>query len=185
MKVEISADENTLTVDGIEYEAKIHIDCTGCAFDNRTNDSDGGCMIRPTTIPTYCIGRSRSNKKPIIWVKKEAEKMTETPAPAPVLQHKHFDLIVAWAKNPTQSVWVWSSNAEWTHLSLAPQWTGDFYSLGDKPTEPPMLKVKVKIKLDLDNFIIEVPHSARMSEVEKLILDKAVQFVTCKHEFLN
>ena len=103
---------------------------------------------------------------------------------APVLQHRHFNLIVAWAKNPTQQVWFWSGGKEWEKIE-SPSWTSEFYAIGEKPTEPPMLKVKVKIKLDLDNFIIEVPLSARMSEVEKAILDKAVQFVTYTHEFLN
>lgn len=157
------------------YEAKTNFGCFGCFFEGKN-----GCTFDTKILGNQkCVFFRRDNTSKI-WIKKEGTEMTE----APVLQHKHFNLILAWAKNPTQQVWFWSSAESWEKVNN-PTWTCEFYAIGDKPTEPPMTKVKVKIKLDLDNFIIEVPLSARMSEVEKAILDKAVQFVTYTHEFLN
>lgn len=68
MKVEISEDQNTLTVDGVEYEAKIEFYCKGCAFSDTANY--GICMIRPMSM-RKCTEHSRLDEKSIIWIKKE------------------------------------------------------------------------------------------------------------------
>ena len=73
---------------------------------------------------------------------------------APELQHRHFDLIVAWAKNPTQQVWFWNVN-EWqkaVHL----MWHMEHYVIGEKPTMPPIKMVKY------DGGSIEFPEPARV-----------------------
>jgi len=70
--------------------------------------------------------------------------MTEAPAPAPAPApaHRHFDLIVAWAKDPTQQVWAWNSiGAQWVCVK-GHEWLNDFYAIGEKPTMPPVKMVK-------------------------------------------
>jgi len=86
--------------------------------------------------------------------------MTKTPAPepAPALQHRHFDLIVQWAKNPTQIVWMWSGDT-WEKIA-SPNWTCKHYAIGDKPTMPPVKMVKY------DGGSIEFPEPARV-ELER------------------
>ena len=75
---------------------------------------------------------------------------------APALQHRHFDLIVQWAKNPTQPVWFWSGG-EWVRvIAESPSWTGEHYAIGEKPTEPPVKMVKY------DGGSIEFPKPARV-----------------------
>jgi len=252
MKVKISEDQNTLTVDGVEYEAKtggnLCYECSfwddnnfgGCSIgsmfnghcapttrrdgksifwakvepkqddkkaiaifsDNETvlkisnhgkhdgtyeakeNDTCYGCFFYQCTFDFMlggrkCISSHRQDEKSIIWIKKEAEQMTEAPAPAPA-PHRHFDLIVAWAKDTTQPIWLWSDRyKEWNELNgLYLVWHEDkIYALGDKPTSPPMKKLKVKIELDRNEFEIEVPYDARPQEVDKVILDMATQFM--------
>ena len=76
------------------------------------------------------------------------------PAPAPALQHRHFDLIVQWAKNPTQIVWMWSGDT-WEKIAQ-PSWTGKHYAIGEKPTMPPVKMVKY------DGGSIEFPEPAKV-----------------------
>jgi len=196
-KFKLSDDQNTLTVDGVEYEAKLndkkpHQSCKSCAF-----LSDGFfCKIAMETPMglnasdvRHCEYPYRNDEKSIFWVKKEVEQMTEAPAsasasasasaPAP---HRHFDLIVEWAKDPTQQVWVWNSiGAQWVCVK-GHEWLNDFYALGDRPTAPPTKKLKVKIELDRSEFEIEVPYDARPQEVDKAILDMATQFMVVTQE---
>lgn len=188
MKVEISADQNTLTVDGIEYEAKLDDSnlhrCLSCAF----LDKGFFCKIATETPlgvnasdVRHCEYPYRNDGKSIFWIKKEAEQMTEAPAPAP---HRHFDLIVAWAKDPTQQIWGWDKQtALWFGLSYV-SWTSDFYVLGEKPTAPPMKKLKVKIELDRNEFEIEVPYDARHQEIDKAILDMATHYMIVTQEVI-
>ena len=109
--------------------------------------------------------------------------MTEAPTPAPApAPHRHFDLIVQWAKDPTQQVWAWNSiGAEWVCVK-GHEWLNDFYAIGDKPTAPPMKKLKVKIELDRSEFEIEVPYDSRPQEVDKAIMDMATQFMVVTQE---
>lgn len=75
---------------------------------------------------------------------------------APELQHRHFDLILQWAKNPTQPVWFWSKG-EWVRvITENPSWTGNHYAIGEKPTEPPVKMVKY------NGGSIEFPEPARV-----------------------
>lgn len=84
--------------------------------------------------------------------------MTDVKAQA--LQHRHFDLIVQWAKNPTQPVWVWNMD-EWLRTRVeSPSWTGNHYAIGEKPTMPPVKMVKY------DGGSIEFPEPARV-ELER------------------
>ena len=84
--------------------------------------------------------------------------MTDVKAPA--LQHRHFDLIVAWAKNPTQTVWFWNVN-EWQKAEAEyAVWHMEHYAIGEKPTEPPVKMVKY------DNGSIEFPEPAKV-ELER------------------
>jgi len=187
MKVEISEDQNTLTVDRIEYEAKLDDSslhhCLSCAF----LDKGFFCKIAMETPMglnasdvRHCEYPYRNDKKSIFWMKKEVEQMTEAPAPAP---HRHFDLIVAWAKDPTQHVWFWSRDDYWERASNF-AWTSDFYAIGEKPASPPMKKLKVKIELDRSQFEIEVPYDSRPQEVDKVILDMATQFMVVTQEVI-
>ena len=73
---------------------------------------------------------------------------------APALQHRHFDLIVAWAKNPTQPVWFWNVD-EW-EKAANPIWHMEHYVIGEKPTMPPVKVVKY------DGGSIEFPEPARV-----------------------
>lgn len=82
--------------------------------------------------------------------------MTDVKAPA--LQHRHFNLIVAWAKNPTQPVWFWNVD-EW-HKAVHLMWCMEHYAIGEKPTEPPIKMVKY------DGGSIEFPEPARV-ELER------------------
>jgi len=72
---------------------------------------------------------------------------------------------------------------EWVKLQNA-SWICDFYAIGDKPTSPPMKKLKVKIELDRNEFEIEVPYDARPQEVDKVILDMATQFMRVTQEII-
>jgi len=109
--------------------------------------------------------------------------MTEAPTPAPA-PHRHFDLIVEWAKNPTQQVWAWNKRVtEWIWIK-DPEWGADFYALGDKPTSPPTKKLKVKIELDRNEFEIQVPCDSRPQEIDKAILDMATQYVVVTQEVI-
>jgi len=201
MKIEISEDQNTLTVDGVEYEAKLNdgwpykSSCKSCAFYENCFCKIG--LETPLGVNASDLRRCeypyRNDGNSIIWIKQEAEQMTEAsmpfpplapaPAPAPAPAHRHFDLIVAWAKDPTQIVWVWDTEKQWVEvLSLTPKWTSDFYAIGEKPTAPPTKKLKVKIELDRNEFEIEVPYDARPQEVDKAILDMATQFMVVTQE---
>jgi len=171
-----SDNEKVLTISGHSehdgtYEAKENFGCDGCFFENRKYKNN--CTF-DTTLSNQKCTFFRQDKNSIIWIKKEAEQMTEAPAPAPA-PHRHFDLIVQWAKDPTQQVWFWDDD-EWVKLQNA-SWICNFYAIGEKPTSPPMKKLKVKIELDRSEFEIEVPYDARPQEVDKAILDMATQFM--------
>jgi len=192
MKVEISADQNTLTVDGVEYEAKLDDSnlhrCLSCDFLDKgffckiATETPSG--LNPSDV-RHCEHPYRNDGKSIFWVKKKVEQMTEAPAPAPApVPHRHFDLIVEWAWNPTQQVWAWNSiGAEWVCVK-GYEWLCDFYALGNKPTAPPTKKLKVKIELDQNEFEIEVPYDARPQEVDKAILDMATHYMVVTQEII-
>lgn len=150
----LSDDQNALVIQYGQlaggYAAKKEYGCTGCAFlENNIN-----CKIGTAATCSYL---SRKDDTSIIWIKKETE-MTKAPAPAPALQHRHFDLIVAWAKNPTQPVWFW--NDEYWKKTGEPSWVCNHYAIGEKPTEPPVKMVKY------DGGSIEFPEPARV-ELER------------------
>lgn len=139
-----------------DYEAKESHGCDGCFFNGKTTV---GCTFNVATLGNQkCSPYYRDDDTPIIWIKKETE-MTEAPAPAPTpaptptaerfsreailarLQHRHFDLIVQWAKNPTQPVWMWNGIHGWEKAEHL-MWTMKHYAIGEKPTEPPVKMVK-------------------------------------------
>lgn len=124
------------------YEAEENDTCYGCFFYQCTYDFMLGGR--------KCISSHRQDKKSIIWIKKETEM---TKAPSPALQHRHFDLIVQWAKNPTQPVWFWNVN-EWQKAEYL-MWCMEHYVIGEKPTEPPVKMVKY------DGGSIQFPEPAR------------------------
>lgn len=191
MKVEISEDQNVLTVDGVEYEAKPndkkpHQSCKSCAFYYGNDFCKIGLETPSVLNPSdlrRCEYPYRNDGKSIFWVKKKVEQMTEAPAPAPApAPHRHFDLIVQWAKNPTQQVWFWNVD-EWQKAEYL-VWHMEHYVLGDKPTAPPMKKLKIKIELDRSEFEIEVPYDARPQEIDKAILDMTTQFMVVTQEVI-
>ena len=152
--IEFSNDENCLIVRGGrlegEYQAKTDGDlCTGCGF--WAGDFFGGCSIGGM-LKGHCSPQTRKDGQTIIWIKKENTEMTEAPAPA--LQHRHFDLIVQWAKNPTQQVWMWSGDT-WDKIGY-PNWKCRHYAIGEKPAMPPVKMVKY------DGGNIEFPEPARV-----------------------
>lgn len=149
------------------YEAKESHGCDGCFFKGET----AGCTFNVAILGNQkCSPYYRDDDTPIIWIKKETE-MTKAPAPAPTaerfsreailarLQHRHFDLIVQWAKNPTQPVWVWNGIHGWEKAEYL-MWNLKHYAIGEKPTEPPVKMVKY------DNGSIEFPKPA-MVELER------------------
>ena len=77
MKIEISLDQNTLTVDGVVYEARPDQDCcTNCAFEIQNEWGDWVCG-QPFTENwrrTACISTDRDDNKTIVWSKKEVKK---------------------------------------------------------------------------------------------------------------
>lgn len=164
-KFKLSDDQNTLVIENGqlagEYVTKKQYGCRGCAF----WENNSHCKIR--TVAT-CGYSNRKDEQSIIWIKKENTEMTEAPAPAPAptaerfsreailarLQHRHFDLIVQWAKNPTQIVWMWSGDT-WEKIAR-PNWTSKHYAIGEKPTMTPVKMVKY------DNGNIEFPEPARV-----------------------
>ena len=97
-----------------------------------------------------------------------------TEAQAPALQHRHFDLIVQWAKNPTQTVWFWNVD-EWkkaVHLV----WHMEHYAIGEKPTMPPAKMVKY------DGGSIEFPEPAKV-ELERDKQYWAVTIYGADHDY--
>lgn len=152
--IEFSNDENCLKIKSGkfagEYQTKKDDNaCVDCAFYHSFGCSIGGMLN------AHCSPQTRKDSKSIIWIKKENTEMTEAPAPAPALQHRHFDLIVQWAKNPTQPVWFWSSRDAWEKVEN-PSWTSKHYAISEKPTEPPVKMVKY------DGGSIEFPEPARV-----------------------
>ena len=181
MKIKISEDQNTLTVDGEEYEAKLNnarphqSSCLSCVFYDK-----GFCEIatkKPVGVNASDLRRCewpyRRDMRSIFWVKKEAQQMTEAPAPAPA-PHRHFDLIVAWAKDPTQPVWFW--NDEYWKKTGEPSWVCNHYAIGEKPTEPPVKMVKY------DGGSIEFPEPARV-ELEHSSHYWAVTIYGADHDY--
>lgn len=76
MKIEISQDQNTLTIDSEVYEAKpitTRHPCGDCAFNVPFSHAIPiECEI--TATAGYCYSSFRNNKKNIVWVKKEVAK---------------------------------------------------------------------------------------------------------------
>jgi len=51
----------------------------------------------------------------------------------PTAKHKHYDLIVAWAKSPQQKIW-WRDSYNWNPVIGSPTWNVDCdYHLGEQP----------------------------------------------------
>lgn len=155
--IEFSDDENCLIVRGGRLEGQYNavksgpITCNDCNFIQRNLACAlGGFGTSKCTPPRRLDGQA------IIWIKKENTEMTKAPAPA--LQHRHFDLIVQWAKNPTQPVWFWNVD-EWQKAG-EPSWVCNHYAIGEKPTMPPVKMVKY------DGGSIEFPEPARV-ELER------------------
>jgi len=197
-----SDNEKVLTISGHSehdgtYEAKENFGCDGCFFENRKYKNNCNCTF-DTTLSNQKCTFFRQDKNSIIWIKQEAEQMTEAPmpfpalAPAPFLMpapapvpHVHAEIITEWVKNINQPVFAFFEG-EWTELGFSnPSWDEDLvYALGDKPTSPPMKKLKVKIKLDRNEFEIEVPYDARIQEIDKAIMDMATQFMAVTQEII-
>lgn len=188
-KFKLSDDQNTLVVVGGEfegqYEATGQDGCASCSF--WTNEI---CELK--TFST-CAWTARKDQKSIIWMKKKSEKMTEAPTPAPAptaerfsreaalarLQHRHFDLIVTWAKNPTQQVWFWNVN-EW-EKAISPTWKENFYSIGEKPTSPPMVAYQIKIRKFRDVSKIYLPANATEEEIKNEIQNEFLTMIGVDH----
>ena len=186
-----SDDQNTLVIVGGQfegqYEATGQDNCTSCSF----------CVNKFCELKTFtnCSWTVRKDGKSIIWMKKESKKMTKAPAPAPApaptaerfsreaalarLQHRHFDLIVTWAKNPTQQVWFWSVN-EW-QKAISPTWKENFYAIGEKPTSPPMVAYKIKIRKFRDVSKIYLPANATEEEIKNEIQNEFLTMIGVDH----
>ena len=70
MKIELSPDQNTLTVGRVKYEAvEINFGCDHCAF----SDLFSLCEGHPIGNDNYgaCYWMLRKDRRDIIWVKKE------------------------------------------------------------------------------------------------------------------
>ena len=68
MKIEISDDQNTLTLNRAVYEAKPAIPshgCHQCGFENKLSKN---CHF--PLVNNYCIPANRNDDKNIVWVKK-------------------------------------------------------------------------------------------------------------------
>ena len=161
------------------YEAKQGLNCDNCFF-GKGEDKNKCDYNREILGSSRCNSVSRKDTVSIFWIKKENTEMTEAPAPAPApapalaLQHRHFDLIVAWAKNPTQPVWFWNVD-EW-EKAANPIWHMEHYVIGEKPTEPPVKMVKY------DGGSIEFPEPARV-ELERDTHYWAVTIYGADHDY--
>ena len=52
----------------------------------------------------------------------------------PTTKHKHYDLIVAWAANPSQKVWYKGSGDDWRPVEISPSWRYEYdWYIGDRP----------------------------------------------------
>lgn len=180
--IEFSSDENILIVKGGkregEYQTKTDGDlcCTGCGF--WAGDFFGGCCIGGM-LNAHCSSQTRKDGKSIIWTKQEENKMTQKPEP-----RAHAELIKQWAEDISLKVYVWTMADMWEELKN-PKWDKEIiYTVAkEKPTAPPTIKTIVKISLDATELTIELPIGSRKEEIEKVILDKAVQFINHNYRF--
>lgn len=59
----------------------------------------------------------------------------------PTTKHKHYDLIVAWAANPSQKVWYKGSGDDWRPVEISPSWRYEYdWHIGE---HPPKRKIKI------------------------------------------
>lgn len=74
MKIELSKDQNILTIDDAVYEAKpAKSVCRGCEFEAQYHHVCNH-PYGDDWQATACIGSSRNNGQDIIWVEKEVAK---------------------------------------------------------------------------------------------------------------
>lgn len=60
----------------------------------------------------------------------------------PTNKHKHYDLIIQWAKDPSQKVWYLNPSGCWREATT-PTWNLDFtYHIGEQPP-PPKRKIMI------------------------------------------
>ena len=132
MKIKFSDDYMLLTIDDATYEAKEDVRvCTGCAF----NVAFSNCFLIANGQDPYCMSVSRPTRKPAIWIKKENEMKNVSK------QHKHHDLIVKWASDPSQKVWGWTDD-QWFEVPY-PCWHNHvLYAVGTKPEKAPIKMLK-------------------------------------------
>ena len=64
-KIEISEDQNTVTVDGVKYKAAEYTTCEDCAFVSPNN------TITPPCRKTECTPSFRKDRKNVIFKKSE------------------------------------------------------------------------------------------------------------------
>lgn len=142
MNIELSDDQNSLTVDGVEYVADDGSSCSGCEFELSRG---GDCKFNhypfsDSGVERTCTDTTRKDKRLIVWrIKKDTmiHKKEST-------QHKHYDLIVSWANDPSQPVWVWQVALS-TWVTCMPLWNEDMiYALGEQPIAPPVKMVTYK-----------------------------------------
>lgn len=73
---------------------------------------------------TFCFASERQDAESKKWIKKEG-KMEQKIEPK---KHKHYDLIVKWANDPSKQVWGWNE--------------GQYYAISEKPASPPAKMIK-------------------------------------------
>ena len=50
------------------------------------------------------------------------------------VKHKHYDLIVAWAEDPSQKVWYKGSGDDWRPVEISPSWRYEYeWHIGEHP----------------------------------------------------
>lgn len=64
----------------------------------------------------------------------------------PATKHKHYDLIVRWAGNPSQKVWYKGSGDDWRPVEISPSWRYEYdWHIGEQPPKRKIMIGDVEI----------------------------------------
>lgn len=74
MKIKLSQDQNTMTIDSLKYEAKPYPNCIPCDLWSQ----DDGCLYPAGSniTPKHCHNSNRNDNKRIIWQLVRDENVT-------------------------------------------------------------------------------------------------------------
>lgn len=102
------------------------------------------------------------------FIKKEKEKMLYKTTPNKPTPHKHCKHIIDWAKDTSQTVWVWNSITESWLIDSAMEWSDTrVYAVGEMPEDKPTKTVQFKIERIYAYYgeSVEVPYDATEEDI--------------------